>query len=381
MNDLSFKVAPHILLGNQTSSRLGALASPLASRYLLVLDPATKETKAKEKLTQVLSESKIDFIVYEDMPNDPTTETLAQVLKLSQGAHIQGVIACGGEKALNLGRGVASLFNEDKPLYDFVDGDISHKEPLPLICIPTSIRDTFLFYERCAIIDARSNQFRLLKVQEGLTKEIIFDVSLGATLTKNQISSISLNLLCLAFETYFSNRSSFFSDAIAEKIFELMAPADNLTDPLASPETVDESLLQCGCMAALAASLSAPGPITALAFATYSRYKVSRSLLSAILLPYLIEEAVFSSDKILKAAKLLGACGNNATPEEAADLLAENIRGRIARAGLPARLKELSVSIEQIAASVNDAMQLDFIPFYAKPVTADSLFNLVKQAY
>lgn len=381
MNDLSFKVASHILLGNQTSSRLGALASPLASRYLLILDPATKETKAKEKLTQVLSESKIDFIVYEDMPNDPTTETLAQVLKLAQGAHIQGVIACGGEKALNLGRGVASLFNEEKPLYDFVDGDLSRKEPLPLICIPTSIRDTFLFYERCAIIDARSNQFRLLKVQEGLTKEIIFDVSLGATLTKNQISSISLNLLCLAFETYFSNRSSFLSDAIAEKIFELMAPADNLTDPLASPETVDESLLQCGCMAALAASLSAPGPITALAFATYSRYKVSRSLLSAILLPYLIEEAVFSSDKILKAAKLLGACGNNATPEEAADLLAENIRGRIARAGLPARIKELSVSIEQIAAAVNDAMQLDFMPFYAKPVTADSLFNLVKQAY
>lgn len=381
MNDLSFKVAPHVLLGNQTSSRLGALASPLASRYLLILDPATKESKAKEKLSQVLSDSNIDFIVYDDMPNNTDTETLIQVLKLAQGAHVQGIIACGGEKALNLGRGVASLFNEDKPIYDIVDGDVSRTEPLPLICMPTAIRDTFLFYERCAIIDARSNQFRLIKVQEGLTKEIIFDVALGATLTKNQISSISLNVLGLTFETYFSNRSSFLSDAIAEKIFELMAPADNLTDPLASPETVDEALLQCGCMSALAASLSAPGPVTALTFAAHARYKISRTLLSTILLPYLIEEAVFSSDRIKKAAKLLGACGENASPEEAADLLAENIRGRIARAGLPARIKELSISIEQVAAAVNDAMQLDFMPFYAKPVTADSLFNLVKQAY
>jgi alcohol dehydrogenase len=98
-------------------------------------------------------------------------------------------------------------------------------------------------------------------------------------------------------------------------------------------------------------------------------------------LPYLIEEAVFSSEKILKASKLLGACNDNVSPDEAADLLAENIRGRIARARLPARIKELSVSIEQIAASVNDAMQLDFIPFYAKPVTADSLFDLVKKAF
>ena len=64
MNDLSFKVAPHILLGNQTSSRLGALASPLATRFLLILDPATNEVKAKEKLSQVLSDSNLDFIIY-----------------------------------------------------------------------------------------------------------------------------------------------------------------------------------------------------------------------------------------------------------------------------------------------------------------------------
>ena len=43
--------------------------------------------------------------------------------------------------------------------------------------------------------------------------------------------------------------------------------------------------------------------------------------------------------------------------------------------------KELSVSIEQLAVAVNDASQLDFVPFYAKPVSADVLFNLVKQAY
>lgn len=381
MSDFVFRISPNILLGTQTILRLGAQAAFFGSRFLVILDPATKEAGCPDRIKQTLEDSGVSFFQYDELPNNPDSTTLEQVIKLAKSACVQGIIACGGEKALNVGRGVAALFNETKSVYDFMSGDMPLSTPLPLICIPTAIRDSFLFYERCAIIDARSDQFRLIKVQDGLTKLVIFDVSLCSTLTKSQISSIALNMLCMVFETFFSSRSNFLSDAIAEKTFELMAPAANLTDPLSSMDSVDTDLLQCGCMVSLVASLSAPGPATALAFAVHARYKVSRSLVATILLPYLVEDAVFASDKLIKAAKLLGAVGENSTPEEAATLLAENIRSRIARAGLPARLKELSISIEQLAVAVNDAVQLDFIQYYAKPVTADSLFNLVKQAY
>lgn len=381
MSDFVFRISPNILLGTQTITRLGALAMPYGTRFLLILDPATKEVGCPDKIRQSLSDTGIDFITYDEMPNNPDTTTLEQVIKLARSACIHGIIACGGEKALNLGRGVASLFNETKGIYDFVNGDMPSAQTLPLICIPTAIRDSFLFYERCATIDARSNQVCLLKMQDAITKLVIFDVSLCNTLSKSQIASISLNLLCMVFESYFSNRSTFFSDAIAEKTFELLAPSSNLTDPLAMPDSVDLSLLQCGCLSSLSVALSAPGPVTALAFAVHARYKVSRTLVSSILMPYLIEEAVFSSKKLVRAAKLLGAAGETCTTDEAATLLAENIRGRIARAGLPARLKELSLSIEQLAVAVNDAVTLDFVQYYAKPVSSDSLFNLVKQAY
>lgn len=381
MNDFVFKISPNILIGTQTVSRLGSLAREHASRYLVILDPATKEGGVDEKLKKSLTDSDIEFIFYDDLPYNTDTATLTQTLSLARGACVQGVIACGGEKALNLGRGVASLYNEKKDVYDFVAGDLPETKALPLFIIPTSIRDTFLFFERCALIDARSEQICLLKMQEKVTTQVIFDTTLCATLTKNQIASISLNLLCMLVEAYFSKHANFLSDAMVEKAVQLMATPVNASDPLASPELVDGNVLQYGCMASLAVSLAAPGPVTALAFAVHAKHKVSRTLVSAILLPYLLEEGVFAGDKVITLAKMLGAIGESATVEEASMLLAENIRSRIARAGLPARLKELGVSLEQFASCTNEAMHLDFVQYYGKPVSSDSLFNLVKSAY
>lgn len=381
MSDSYFKMAPNILLGSQTISRLGTLASTIGTRFLVILDPAIKEAGTNDKIKQILEDSSVNYFIYDELPNNPDSTTLESVLTLARSSCTDAIIACGGEKALNLGRGIASLINETKTVCDCLDGYQPTSKSLPLILIPTAIRDTFMFYERCAIIDARNSKIGLIKTQEGIAKIVIFDPTLSTTLTKNQISSISLNVLCIAYESYFSNRSSFISDAIAEKTLELMAPTANLTDPLANLDTVDENLLECGCMASLAASLSAPGPITALAFAIHARYKISRTLISAILLPYLIEESVFNGNKLITAAKKLGVIGESCSEKDAAAMLAENIRGRIAKAGLPARLKDLSISIEQLAVAANDAVQLDFVQYYGKPTSAENLFDLIKQAY
>ncbi|MBR4012128.1 MAG: iron-containing alcohol dehydrogenase, partial [Spirochaetaceae bacterium] len=61
--------------------------------------------------------------------------------------------------------------------------------------------------------------------------------------------------------------------------------------------------------------------------------------------------------------------------------LAENIRNRLASANLPTRLKDLSVSIEQLSLAAEDAGNLDLINSMPRSMTADDLFDLIKQAY
>jgi alcohol dehydrogenase len=133
---------------------------------------------------------------------------------LAREGHVHGVIAVGGSKALNIGRATAALFHEAHDGYDFVDGATPSTAPLPLICVPTTIRAEFLFQDFVPIVDARSKQIKLFKTQANLLKLALFDPNLTISLTENQTSSMSIETLCIATEAFLSQKASFFSDML-----------------------------------------------------------------------------------------------------------------------------------------------------------------------
>ena len=139
---------------------------------------------------------------------------------------------------------------------------------------------------------------------------------------------------------------------------------------------------QGGCMASLAVSTSSAGIASILALAINARYKISRSLVASILFPYMIEEvAKFKADKIEKIARISGIADETLSREEAVQTFVENIRQKIAKANLPVRLKDLDLSMEQLAISAEDAGQLDIMTTLPRSMTTDELFELMKQAY
>ena len=100
------------------------------------------------------------------------------------------------------------------------------------------------------------------------------------------------------------------------------------------------------------------------------------------MLPYVIEDAAkYKSDKLANVAKIMRLADQTTDTKTAVNALSENIRNRLALANLPARLKDLSVSIEQLALAAEDAGQLDFINGLPRSMNADDLFDLIKQSY
>ena len=113
-----------------------------------------------------------------------------------------------------------------------------------------------------------------------------------------------------------------------------------------------------------------------------ARYKISRSLVTTILFPYMVEEcAKFKADRIAALAKKMGIAQTDQSNEDAAHAFAENIRQRIAKANLPARLKDLSISLEQLALAAEDAGQLDVVNSLPRSMNSDDLFGLIKTAF
>lgn len=382
MADLIFKISPDIILGSYTLTRLGQYAKNLGSKFMIIMDPILKDFNLAEKITQPLTDRKIDFFIYDNFNDGATTKDIENAVILAKQSHIHGIIAAGGEKAINAGCAVAALYNENRSIYDYIDNPGTTADSIPQICIPGTCRAPYAFTNSIPVTDSRSRQVRQLKIKDNACSLMLWDPNLSLTLTENQNTSLSLETLCLACEAYFSQKASFFSDMFCEKSFELLSYGMDEKKSLDITTPQEILLAQGGCMASLSVSTSSPGIASLLALAINARYKINRSLAATILFPYVIEEvAKFKADKIEKIARLYGTADEKLSRDEAVQSFTENIRQKIAKANLPVRLKELNLTMEQLATCAEDAGQLDIMTMLPRSMTTDELFELMKQAY
>lgn len=382
MADLIFKISPDIILGSYTLTRLGQYAKNLGSKFMIIMDPILKDFNLAEKITQPLTDRKIDFFIYDNFNDGATTKDIENAVILAKQSHIHGIIAAGGEKAINAGCAVAALYNENRSIYDYIDNPGTAADSIPLICIPGTCRAPYAFTNSIPVTDSRSRQVKQLKIKDNACSLMLWDPNLSLTLTENQNTSLSLETLCLACEAYFSQKASFFSDMFCEKSFELLSYGMDEKKSLDITTPQEILLAQGGCMASLSVSTSSPGIASLLALAINARYKINRSLAATILFPYVIEEvAKFKADKIEKIARIYGTADEKLSRDEAVQSFTENIRQKIVKANLPVRLKELNLTMEQLATCAEDAGQLDIMTMLPRSMTTDELFELMKQAY
>ena len=383
MADFIFKISPNIVLGSYTANRLGQYALEYGQNFMVIMDPVLKESGTSEKVLNSLKEKNVEYFVFDEVPNCADTETLSNTLKLAQDAKVHGIIAVGGGRVLSLGKAVCAVYYENKNVYDFIDDQmVPGNRMLPLICVPTTNRDSFLFTDRTMVTDSRSSKAKLIKTQNGLCRLVLWDPNLQIALTEKQVEIMAVEALGFAVEGYLSQKATFFSDMIIEKAVQLLSYALDGAPSLSITTPQEVLLAQGGCMASLGAASSSYGAAHLLSVAINSRYKVSRSLSMAILLPYIIEDAAtFRADKLAVLAKLLRACEQDATSAEASAALAEYVRNKIAKVNIPARLKDLSLSIEQLALAAEDAGELDLINNLQRSMTTDALFEIIKKAY
>ena len=382
MADFVFRMSPNVILGSYTTSRLGQLAHDWGSRFLVVVDPILNEVGVAEKIIQSLNERKIENFSFSDFSDGTSTKTLQRALTLAKEGHIHGVIAVGGQKAMNVGRLVAALCNEVHDMYNFVDGAVPNTSSLPCICVPTTFRTPFVFTNQVPIVDSRNNQLKLLNVQNNLCRLLLIDPNMMLNLTENQRASMSLEVLCQATEAYISQKENFFSDMFVEKAVELMGYALDGSPSLEITTPQEILFAQSGVMTSIANGSSSLGVASLLAMTINARYKLPKSLVTSILFPYIVEDAIqFKTSRLEKLAHILKVVPEDVVAEDAAHAYAENIRQRLAKANLPARLKDLQLSVEQLALAAEDAGQIEIINKLPRSMTADDLFDLVKLAY
>ncbi|MDY4707740.1 MAG: iron-containing alcohol dehydrogenase [Candidatus Treponema excrementipullorum] len=382
MADLNFTISPNIILGAYASFRLGLAAKNWGNRYMVIVDPILKEIAKLDTIFNSLTTRGVNYIVFDRITSGPDSETIQDALQLARKSYIQGVIAIGGSSIQSIGRVVSSLYNETKSIYNYIDGDVPETEPLPFISIPSKAISEFGFSDNVPIVDARIRQCRILKINADVCKLAVFDASLPTFLPPNQSGAVSLEILCLACEAYLSQKASFFSDMFAEKTFSLLNGYLDSPEKSISLGSHEDLLSQVGCLASLATGLASIGPASLLALTIRTQYGIPRSLTTAIILPCMLEDLrSYKAEKIATISKQLGFAEQTSDTEEAITRLIEGIRQKMALMKLPTRLKELSLSMEELTVAVEDAGQLELINNMPRSMATGDLFTLMKSSF
>ncbi|MBR4011979.1 MAG: iron-containing alcohol dehydrogenase [Spirochaetaceae bacterium] len=89
MADFIFRISPNIILGSYSASRLGQFVQEWGTKFMVLMDPILTECGIAAKIKQSLTDRKVDFFVFDEIPNAPDTSVIENAMKLAKEAHIQ----------------------------------------------------------------------------------------------------------------------------------------------------------------------------------------------------------------------------------------------------------------------------------------------------
>jgi alcohol dehydrogenase len=195
------------------------------------------------------------------------------------------------------------------------------------------------------------------------------------------VSTTVFDGLCTAVEAYCSTKANFFSDALLEQAVSLYCKV------LASASEgrnfeIAPNIVNAGVLLALGATFSAPGIGTALSCALSGKFPVAKSWCATVILPHIMERFIAARpDKMAVLASLMGESPEGASMADIANMAVDTVRRYMGKLQVPARLKELNLSLDRLAPSAESARNLEFTAFSPWTVSSDDSFDILKQAF
>jgi len=189
---------------------------------LIVTDPGILKTNIVEKINAALSTR---ANIFSDVQSNPTGQNVENgVLNFNANTH-DGVIAVGGGSGMDVGKGIAFMAGQNRPLWDFEDiGDYwtrANSEVIkPIIAVPTTAGTGSETGRAGVYTNEETHEKKIIFHPKMLPSIVILDPELTIPLPKSLTAFTGMDALAHCIEAYSSNFFHPLSQGIAlEGIF------------------------------------------------------------------------------------------------------------------------------------------------------------------
>ena len=274
---------------------------------LIVTDPGILKTNIISKVTESLA---IQSSIYSDVQGNPTGSNVMKGVNIFNTGKHDGVIAVGGGSAMDVGKGIAFMAGQNRPLWDFEDiGDYWKRADAdkicPIIAVPTTAGTGSETGRAGVFTKEDTHEKKIIFHPKMLPTIVILDPNLTLALPPSLTAFTGMDVLAHCLEAYCSPFFHPLSQGIALEGIAivkkyLIRAFNNSTDIKARGNML------AGSSMGSTAFQKGLGGIHSLSHPVGAIYNSHHGLTNAVFMPYVLErnrEAI--EDKISAVARYL----------------------------------------------------------------------------
>ncbi|SIQ73617.1 alcohol dehydrogenase [Alkalispirochaeta americana] len=381
MRSISLRLPSTVVFGKDVLTQVGSLARERGTRALVVTEGVLHEGGHIERVAEILRRSGLDVMVYDELMPSSASSRVDEIASLARASKTQVVLGLGGMRVLSVARCVANCAASALTVRDLLEGKTA-RDSVDYIEVPSSFRNHLLMRDEALLRDSGSERARMVRTCPGTVKAVVLETEFSQTLSAKYALAAVMDTLLAAIEGFFSTRSSLYSDTLLERaIQELHGSAlTAVKNPLDS--RFRERAAEAGLMTALALAVTGQGAGGALAYGINARFSLPKSWVASIFLPHVVE--TLSTQNVEKAARVAAALGEpleGISPAGDAPRAARGIRKLVSHLDLPARLRDLDVTLDELSHCAEQVADFDMLAHVPGGAGVQELQRLVSAAY
>ena len=263
-------------------------------------------------------EKKFKFSTFSNFSGNPTGENVDEGVELFKNNSCDSVIAIGGGSALDVGKAIAFMSGQSRPIWDFEDiGDYwkraDEKNISPIIAVPTTAGTGSETGRASAIINAKTGIKKIIFHPKFLPSIVILDPVLTKDLSPRLTGATGMDALAHNLEAFCAPGFHPMADGIAIEGMRLIKKSLLKAVKDGSDLDARSDLLAAASMGSTAFQKGL-GAIHSLSHPLNAQFNLHHGLSNAIFMPYVltfnkenIEERIISICDYLNLSKSFDA--------------------------------------------------------------------------
>jgi len=321
-----------IIFGPGELSQVGIEAKRLGSKALVVSGKsAMRNSGVLDRLTHLLKENNLEYVIYENIPSDPAVETIDTGTDFARKEKCNLIIALGGGSVLDSGKAISAMVTNKGSVADYQEiegkGRKFQYKTLPFIAIPTTSGTGSEATKNAVITNPEFNLKKSIRDPMLIPEVALVDPELTLSLPPHITAISGGDALTQCIESYLGKKSQEITAALALHAIGLIGKS--LVKAVNDGKNLEarKNMAMAALLSGLCLSNSGLGAVHALSHPLGVYYKIPHGLSCTILLPYVMEYNLpVVTKKMVKIAESLGENISSLSEIEAAQRAAEKIK-------------------------------------------------------